>query len=65
MSDISFMMEHTTFFSELLWDVVAVIILIGVVVFFFVRRHQMTQEEQDLEDEISELYADNDRSGSF
>ena len=65
MSDISFMVDHTKFFGELLWDIVAVLFLIGVVVFFFVRRRQMKKKQNDLEDEIAEVYAENGNRGSY
>ena len=67
MSDITFMMDHTKFFGEILWDVLSILFLIGVVVFYFVRRRQMNKQEEELEDEISDIYAESDgrARGSF
>ena len=67
MSDITFMMNHTKFFGEWLWDILSFLLLAGVVVFFFVRRRQMSKKEEELEDEISDTYAEADgrARGSF
>lgn len=40
------------------WDLPALIILIAVVVGFAVKHHNMKKEEKDLEDQLSDLYAD-------
>ncbi len=60
MLDIDFMLEHTGFFREIYMDVFAVLLLLFVVVFYFVRRHQMKETEKDLEDEISDAYAESE-----
>lgn len=67
MSDITFMMDHTKFFGEILWDILAFVFLVGVIVFYFVRRRQMNKMEEELEDEISNTYAETDgrARGSF
>lgn len=40
------------------WDIPALIVLIVVIVGFAVKRHNMKKEEKDLEDQLSDLYAD-------
>lgn len=40
------------------WDLPAVIILIAVIVGFAVKHHNMKKEEKELEDQISDLSAD-------
>ena len=40
------------------WDLPALIVLIVVVVAFIWKHHDMKKQEQELEDEISKLYAD-------
>lgn len=40
------------------WDLLALIILIIVIAVFAVKHHDMKKEEKDLEDEISQLCAD-------
>lgn len=39
------------------WDIPALIILIVVIAVFVWKRHDMKKQEKDLEDQISELYA--------
>ena len=65
MSDISFMMNHTKLFGELLWDIIAVLFLVGVIAFYFVRRHQMKKQEEELEDEIADIYAESGNRSSY
>ena len=38
------------------WDLPALIVLIVVIVGFAVKHHNMKKEENDLEDQLSELY---------
>lgn len=40
------------------WDIPALLILIGIAVYFVVKNHKRKEEEKDLEDQLSELYAD-------
>ncbi len=40
------------------WDLLALILLIIVIAVFAVKHHDMKKEEKDLEDEISQLCAD-------
>lgn len=40
------------------WDILALIVLIVVVAVFIWKRHDMKKQEKDLEDQLSELYAD-------
>ena len=53
----SYILEHTTL-GFCWWDLPAVIILIVVIVAFAWKHHDMKKQEKDLEDQISELYAD-------
>lgn len=39
------------------WDLLAVIVLIVVIAGFVWKHHDMKKQEKDLEDQISELYA--------
>lgn len=40
------------------WDIPALIILAGVIIWFVVKRHEQVKEEKELEDQLSEIYAD-------
>lgn len=40
------------------WDLPALIVLVVVIVAFAVKHHNMKKEQKDLEDQLSELYAD-------
>lgn len=53
----SYLFEHTVL-GFCWWDIPALIVLIVVIVVFAVKHHDMKKEEKDLEDQISELYAD-------
>lgn len=53
----SYIFSHTTL-GFCWWDLPALIILIFVIVAFAVKHHNMKKEENDLEDQLSELYAD-------
>lgn len=53
----SYILEHTTF-GFCLWDLPAVVILIIVIAAFVWKLHDMKQQERELEDQISGLYAD-------
>lgn len=53
----SYILQHTRLWF-CWWDLLALIILIAVIVGFAVKRHNMKKEENELEDLLSELYAD-------
>lgn len=53
----SYIFAHTTL-GFCWWDIPALIVLIVVIVAFAVKHHNMKKEEKDLEDQLSELYAD-------
>lgn len=53
----SYVLEHTTL-GFCLWDLPAAIILIVVIALFAWKHHDMKQQEKDLEDQISGLYAE-------
>lgn len=50
-------LAHTTL-GFCWWDIPALIVLIVVIVAFAVKHHKMKREENDLEDQLSDLYAD-------
>lgn len=52
-----YILEHTTL-GFCWWDLPALIILIVVIAAFAWKHHDMKKQEKDLEDQISELYAD-------
>ena len=53
----SYIFEHSVL-GFCWWDLPALIILIAVIVGFAVKHHNMKKEEKDLEDQLSEFYAD-------
>lgn len=53
----SYVLEHTTL-GFCLWDLPVAIILIVVIAVFAWKHHDMKQQEKDLEDQISGLYAE-------
>ena len=53
----SYILEHTVL-GFCWWDIPALIVLIVVIIVFAVKHHDMKKEEKDLENQISELYAD-------
>ena len=40
------------------WDLLALLILLAVVIVYLVRRHNLKKEQKDLEDQLSDLYAE-------
>ena len=53
----SYLLEHTKF--GFCWlDLLALIVLIVVVVFFIRKNTKLKDEQKDLEDQLSDLYAD-------
>lgn len=53
----SYIIEHTKL-GFCWWDLLALIILIAVIVVFAVRRSNLRDEQKDLEDQLSDLYAE-------
>ncbi len=53
----SYILEHTTL-GLCWWDLPALIILIAVIAASVWKCHDMKRKEKELEDQISELYAD-------
>ena len=53
----AYLLEHTKLgFSW--WDLLALLILLAVVIVYLVRRHNLKKEQKDLEDQLSDLYAE-------
>ncbi len=55
--DMSHILTHTML-GFCWWDIPALIILAGVIIWFVVKRHEQVKEEKELEDQLSEIYAD-------
>lgn len=53
----TYILEHTVF-GFCWWDLLALIVLIAVIAGFAWKHHDMKKQEKELEDQISELYAD-------
>ena len=53
----SFIFEHTRL-GFCWWDLLALVILVIVVVAFAVKRSKLKDEQDELEDQLSELYAE-------
>lgn len=53
----SYIIEHTKL-GFCWWDLLALIILIAVIVVFAVRRSNLRDEQKELEDRLSDLYAE-------
>ena len=53
----SYIFEHTRL-GFCWWDLLALIILVIVVVAFAVKRSKLKDEQDELEDQLSELYAE-------
>lgn len=53
----SYVLQHTMLWF-CWWDLPVLIVLIAVIAGFAVKRHKMKKEEKNLEDQLSELYAD-------
>lgn len=56
----SYILEHTRL-GFCWWDLLALIILIVVIVVFAVRRSNLRDEQKELEDQLSDLYAEDSR----
>ena len=53
----SYILEHTRL-GFCWWDLLALIVLLVVIVAFAVRRSNLRDEQKELEDQLSELYAE-------
>lgn len=53
----SYILEHTIL-GFCWWDLPALLVLAGVAVYFFMKNRKRKKEEKDLEDQLSDLYAD-------
>lgn len=53
----SYILQHTVL-GFCWWDIPAAIALIAVIVVFIVKHREMKRIEEDLENEVSELYSD-------
>ena len=53
----AYLLEHTKL-GFCWWDLLALLILLAVVVVYLVRRHNLKKEQKDLEDQLSDLYAE-------
>ena len=53
----SYILEHSVL-GFCWWDIPAAVILVMVIAVSVWRHHDMKKQEKDLEDQISELYAD-------
>ena len=53
----AYLLEHTKL-GFCWWDLLALIILLAEVIVYRVRRHNLKKEQKDLEDQLSDLYAE-------
>ena len=53
----AYFLEHTKL-GFCWWDLLALLILLAVVIVYLVRRHNLKKEQKDLEDQLSDLYAE-------
>ena len=53
----AYLLEHTKL-GFCWWDLLALLILLSVVIVYLVRRHNLKKEQKDLEDQLSDLYAE-------
>ena len=53
----AYLLEHTKL-GFWWWDLLALLILLAVVIEYLVRRHNLKKEQKDLEDQLSDLYAE-------
>lgn len=53
----AYLLEHTKL-GFCWWDLLALLILLAVVIVYLVRRHNLEKEQKDLEDQLSDLYAE-------
>ena len=53
----AYLLEHTKL-GFCWWDLLALLILLAVVIVYLVRRHNLKKDQKDLEDQLSDLYAE-------
>ena len=53
----AYLLEHTKL-GFCWWDLLALLILLAVVIVYLVRRHNLKKAQKDLEDQLSDLYAE-------
>ena len=53
----AYLLEHTKL-GFCWWDLLALLILLAVVIVYLVRRHNLKKEQKELEDQLSDLYAE-------
>ena len=53
----AYLLEHTKL-GFCWWDLLALLILLAVVIVYLFRRHTLKKEQKDLEDQLSDLYAE-------
>lgn len=53
----AYLLEHTKL-GFCWWDLLALLILLAVVIVYLVRRYNLKKEQKDLEDQLSDLYAE-------
>ena len=53
----AYLLEHTKL-GFCWWDLLALLILLAVAIVYLVRRHNLKKEQKDLEDQLSDLYAE-------
>lgn len=53
----AYLLEHTKL-GFCWWDLLALLIVLAVVIVYLVRRHNLKKEQKDLEDQLSDLYAE-------
>ena len=53
----AYLLEHTKL-GFCWWDLLALLILLAVVIVYLVRRHNLKKEQKDLEDQLSDLNAE-------
>ena len=53
----AYLLEHTKL-GSCWWDLLALLILLAVVIVYLVRRYNLKKEQKDLEDQLSDLYAE-------
>ena len=53
----AYLLDHTKL-GFCWWDLLALLILLAVVIVYLVRRHNLKKEQKDLEDQLSDLYAE-------
>lgn len=53
----AYLFEHTKL-GFCWWDLLVLIILLAVIIVYLVRRHNLKKKQDDLEDQLADLYAE-------